>query len=239
MLTPRPKLEDLVSLRSMLRRPGGVDSQLLNTGEHSGAEHVAREFEDRRREVPSAPQRLIHTNFHSETGKAHVDKHMMAYIEGEMRRRGEGHAKAESQEVSQRVPHPDDDLYQLAERYQVLVKEAAERESHRGVQRDKHRSVDEGGNPILSAAMLSSVPEVDLGVDARLQNIEATEKAKRELYEKRRAPEVSDDDTYTPVRFAGAHTSHANPTHGSSRRREYATDERVVQRFRKRQRPMG
>lgn len=228
-----------MSLRSMLRRPGGVDSQQLNMGERSGVQHATGEDEERTRVAPTAPQRLIHTNFHSETGKVNVDKHMMAYIEGEMRKRGEGNTKLGSQEVSQRVQDPDDDLYQLAERYQALVQEAAERESQRGIQRDKHRSVDEGGNPILSAAMLSSVPEVDLGVDARLQNIEATEKAKRELYEKRQALDVGEDDAYTPVRFAGAHASHAGQAHGSSRRREYATDDRVVQRFRKRQRPMG
>merc|ERR1712179_719153 len=36
---------------------------------------------------------------------------------------------------------------------------------------------------MLSAQMLSGIPEVDLGIEAKIQNIERTEKAKRKLIE--------------------------------------------------------
>ena len=36
---------------------------------------------------------------------------------------------------------------------------------------------------MLSAQMLSGIPEVDLGIDAKIQNIERTEKAKKKLLE--------------------------------------------------------
>ncbi len=39
---------------------------------------------------------------------------------------------------------------------------------------------------MLSAQMLSGIPEVDLGIEAKIQNIERTEKAKRELLEEAR-----------------------------------------------------
>lgn len=55
-----------------------------------------------------------------------------------------------------------------------------------------------------TTALLTSVPEVELGLHARLQNIEATEKAKRELMQ------------YRPHAF-----KHRAP----------ATDERVWRRF--------
>lgn len=36
---------------------------------------------------------------------------------------------------------------------------------------------------MLSAQMLSGIPEVDLGIESKIQNIERTEKAKRKLIE--------------------------------------------------------
>ena len=36
---------------------------------------------------------------------------------------------------------------------------------------------------MLSAQMLSGIPEVDLGIEAKIQNIERTESAKRKLLE--------------------------------------------------------
>ena len=36
---------------------------------------------------------------------------------------------------------------------------------------------------MLSAQMLSGIPEVDLGIEAKIQNIERTEKAKQKLIE--------------------------------------------------------
>ncbi|KAJ3207377.1 hypothetical protein HDU67_007519 [Dinochytrium kinnereticum] len=47
------------------------------------------------------------------------------------------------------------------------------------------------GNVTLSAAMLTAIPEVDLGISAKLKNIEQTEKAKRDLILKKN---TKDDD---------------------------------------------
>ena len=36
---------------------------------------------------------------------------------------------------------------------------------------------------MISAQMLTGIPEVDLGIDVKIQNIERTEKAKKKLLE--------------------------------------------------------
>ena len=47
---------------------------------------------------------------------------------------------------------------------------------------------------MLSAQMLSGIPEVDLGIEAKIQNIERTEKAKRHLLEEaKRGSEIGED----------------------------------------------
>ena len=47
---------------------------------------------------------------------------------------------------------------------------------------------------MLSAQMLSGIPEVDLGIEAKIQNIERTEKAKRQLLEEARRGNKNGED---------------------------------------------
>lgn len=92
----------------------------------------------------------------------------MAYIDKEMaKRKGEA-----TDEVQEEAADPREALYGLAERYQV-----------EGLKVDS----DDEGNVTNSIGMLSAIPEIDLGMENRLRNIEETERAKRELIETRKA----------------------------------------------------
>jgi hypothetical protein len=49
---------------------------------------------------------------------------------------------------------------------------------------------------------LASIPEVDLGIDAKIQNIERTEKAKKKLLEECKLKGIDVTNNYTPTNFA-------------------------------------
>ena len=119
--------------------------------------------------------------------------------------------------------------------------------------------------------MLSGIPEVELGMDSRLKNIEDTEKAKRALYQSRqhhrqKRGDAEADEMLAGARFYnlrkqiqsdaqvlaearqkaqqeqdakdGVHTqsqSNHRPQQHHSAKREMATDDQVMQRFKKRQ----
>ncbi|KAK4702151.1 hypothetical protein P7C70_g4077, partial [Phenoliferia sp. Uapishka_3] len=158
----------------------------------------------------------------------------MAYIEEELRKRK---GPNESLDVAEEVASldPNDALYKVAEKYRVEKKQVEE------------------GNVTLSAAMLTAIPEVDLGIDMRLKNIEETEKAKRALLDEKakvhdeeefaadrfyrtRRPMESDADALAKARkeAQGMAEPPKKPLVGQGRR-EMATDDQVMDRFKKRQ----
>lgn len=109
----------------------------------------------------------------------------MAYIEENMKRRGGGVDDGD-QEASEAPYDPHEELFRIDDRYKI-----------------QKRAVEEG-NVTNSVAMLTAIPEVDLGMEcvfffhcffafdgyhsprARLKNIEETEKAKRAVADERR-----------------------------------------------------
>lgn len=118
----------------------------------------------------------------------------MAYIEEEMRKRraaaaGDGTSSsdaapaASASDVAAVLSNPEDELYKVAEKYTRLQAEARNAAAANRLIADRSRPDDEDGEGSvgLSSAMLSGIPEVELGMEARLRNIEATEKAKRAM----------------------------------------------------------
>lgn len=61
---------------------------------------------------------------------------------------------------------------------------------------------------MLSAQMLSGIPEVDLGIDAKIQNIERTEKAKKRLLEDCKQKGIDLTTSYTPANFSANFVQH-------------------------------
>ncbi|WVR05140.1 hypothetical protein IAU60_002152 [Kwoniella sp. DSM 27419] len=186
-------------------------------------------------------KRLVRqNNFTQRTNALDVDKHMMAYIESELvKRRGGAAASGESKDDPNEPYDPQADLYKLAEKYRFESKKGAKKE-------------DDEGNVTNSLGMLTSIPEVDLGMDNRLRNIEMTEKAKRDMMEERKQAAIEasmkkpEDEDYAAARFYRPYQRVASDIYaineakraeaGLPPRQENATDEQVYDRFIKRTR---
>jgi len=167
-------IEDLIELRKFRRAREGIEVGKLNQGvakkkkkaedlastTPSGLINVVEQEEDEAK----ARKAVRSNNFTQQTNALDVDKHMMEYIEENMKRR---HGKRPGDDDDDEKPRDaQDDLFQLPEKYKAQQKTEAEE-----------------GNVTNSLAMLTAIPEVDLGMDTRLKNIEETEKAKRALAE--------------------------------------------------------
>ncbi|KAG9127882.1 hypothetical protein FRC07_007957 [Ceratobasidium sp. 392] len=256
-------IEELLELRKLRRQRQGIDSAKLSAGgvkkkkkrEDEGEEEEKYglrpggqrkdddEDGDQENGEDIARKIVKSNNFTQQTNKLDVDKHMMKYIEEEMERR-QGKPGAASTTTSGRSSDPYDELFRISERYKIEKKESEE------------------GSVTNSSAMLTAIPEVDLGMDTRLKNIEETEKAKRTVSESRREnrPQDANDERHlAAARFFNPHLkvqSDADAMRNAKleamglppdmdtrgyikerdNRRDVATDEQVMERFKKRMR---
>ncbi|XP_057290470.1 splicing factor C9orf78 homolog [Hydractinia symbiolongicarpus] len=102
----------------------------------------------------------IGTNFSSETNQRDEDVELLKYIEEGLRKK-----KGEQTDTDEeRALTKEDLLYQLPDNINVKSKIMKSEE-------------------MLSSQMLSGIPEVDLGIEAKIKNIEATEEAKMKILE--------------------------------------------------------
>ncbi|PWN89361.1 hypothetical protein FA10DRAFT_267931 [Acaromyces ingoldii] len=216
--------------RGMLSEVSGKSTK-DEKGQGSDSDDDEDDEDEEERKKASGPRLVKQNNFQGETGTVDVDKHMMAYIEEEMRKRREA-AAASNSSTSSSAPtgeaalqtvlsNPEDELYEIAEKYRTLQQSAKEAIAlakgrapptlHHGEEgkeqrreKEEKEAEEEEGNVTLSSAMLTSVPEVDLGMTHRLKNIQETEKAKRAMEEARRnrvAHPFEEDDQYAAARF--------------------------------------
>ncbi|KAI8144723.1 hepatocellular carcinoma-associated antigen 59-domain-containing protein [Fennellomyces sp. T-0311] len=237
-------IEDLQELRRLRRRHGGIDTEKLSKGSQKTK---------KKKEAPSDPWKLLTgglvdkdavrnggrgddeegtekklklDTFTTQTNALDVDKHMMAYIEAEMRkRRGDGHGDEKQTETRRNKDGLVDiyeELYMLPERLRVQQKHVEE------------------GSVQLSTQMLTAIPEVDLGIDVRLKNIEDTERAKRKYMDEQQedngkeGSNSADELDEVPANYE---KQIQKPDHRSrSDKRQTATDEIVAERFKKRMR---
>ncbi|CAO3657891.1 unnamed protein product [Umbelopsis vinacea] len=234
-------IEELEEIRKLRRKHAGIDSAKLLKGEEkkkkkaqpadsdpwklkTGGLVDKNEIHANSEETEKPEQKLKLDSFTTQTNALDVDKHMMAYIEEEMKKRrgddiGEGKESADGQDVR---GYQDiyDELYKIPEHLRVDKKPVIE------------------GNVQLSTQMLTAIPEIDLGMDVRLQNIEATERAKRLLSENQQAGNKQRNQSEydaPPSRFLIPKT-----TQGDNRprgdKRHTASDDAVMERFKKRMR---
>ncbi|BGP18773.1 hypothetical protein JCM10213_004268 [Rhodosporidiobolus nylandii] len=279
-------LDSLLALRRLKRSTAGLDLERLNAGERKKRARAAAENEgagdgqvvtaegmiegtngglrggkDRLRDDGDAPEtkarKIVKSdNFTGQTNTVDVDKHMLAYIDAELAKK-RAPAEGSSSTGPSKPYDPRDDLYRVADKYKFEDIAATEKSK-------KDRDEDEG-NVTLSASMLMGIPEVDLGIDIKLRNIEATEKAKRKLHEdqvaerrrrleepeefavdrfyRHRRPLESDDSALARAKAEAARAADpaAHDPDAELRRlnrpgrRETATDEMAMARFKKRQ----
>ncbi|KAH9942572.1 hepatocellular carcinoma-associated antigen 59-domain-containing protein [Amylocystis lapponica] len=236
-------LADLIELRKLRRAREGIDATRLTKGdakkkrkrpregeEELGGLKKAAESNDNEEEdeddAEAKARRVVRTNnFTQQTNVLDVDKHMMAYIEENMR------LKQGPQDEPEGDTGPADPYAEL------------------------FRVPDRVTN---SLAMLTAIPEVDLGMDTRLKNIEETEKAKRMINDERRdrKQNTNDEEHLAGSRFYRpnlktksdaailrdakleamgiSHEEHERRPHHD--RPQMATDEMVMERFKKRMR---
>jgi len=249
------ELADLIELRKLRRAREGIDVQKLTKGDvkkkkkrpREGEEVVgglrkgaAVDEEEEEEDAETKARRVVRANnFTQQTNTLDVDKHMMAYIEENMKlRRG-------TQEDDKKDHGPADpyaELFRVTDRYKA----------------GQEKPEQEEGSVTNSLSMLTAIPEVDLGMDTRLKNIEETEKAKRMVAEERKdRKKVSNDEEhlaasrfYRPnlktksdadiLRDAKLEAMGMPPEQQERRHRhdkaQMATDEIVMERFKKRMR---
>lgn len=105
----------------------------------------------------------IGTQFSAETNIGDTDEQMMKYIEDQMSKRtgaGESSKKDES----------DSNRYLSPEEAAILALPSHLRETS-----------TKKSEEMLSNQMLNGIPEINLGIEAKIRNIEATEEAKQKL----------------------------------------------------------
>ncbi|XP_059146470.1 splicing factor C9orf78 homolog isoform X2 [Physella acuta] len=123
----------------------------------------------------------IGTAFAAETNRRDEDAEMLKYVEEELARR-KGHHKQE-ESLSNKQKSQTDSLYDLPEH---LKKYSSEKKSE----------------DMLSNQMLSGIPEIDLGIDAKIKNIELTEEAKQKLLEERKRQRDNMPSDFVPTNVA-------------------------------------
>ncbi|KAJ2356879.1 hypothetical protein GGF43_001796, partial [Coemansia sp. RSA 2618] len=155
--------------------------------------------------------------FTQQNNKLDANKHMMAYIEDEMRRHKSG-ADGNNGEVKKEDQRNGgggqsiDDLYQVPEHLRVV----------------EERPVSEG-NVAMASKMLTSIQEVDLGAESKSRNVVATNQAlTRTSHRKDDAPGLREGSRYRRL--------NNNNNNNVSDRSARATDEAMLQRFKKRMR---
>ncbi|KAI6100179.1 hepatocellular carcinoma-associated antigen 59-domain-containing protein [Pisolithus sp. B1] len=244
-------LSELLELRKLRKSRQGIDVQKLSKGdtkrkkrrdidedEHheTGGLKPGAKVDDEDGGVDAKARRAVRTNnFTQQTNAVDVDKHMMAYIEENLKIRSRPPDPSESKSGDADVQ----DEFTLSERWKIEKKAANE------------------GNVTASMSMLTAIPEVDLGMDTRLKNIEETEKAKRQVAEERKEDKKVDNDEehLVATRFYRPHIKQKSdaeimrnaklqamglPVPDERRPRhdrpQMATDDIVMERFKKRMR---
>lgn len=123
----------------------------------------------------------IGTQFSAETNIRDQDEEMMRYIEEQVNKQ-KGHNKAESKTIVSKK-------YLTPEEAALFALPAHLR--HTSVQKSEE---------MLSNQMLSGIPEVDLGIEAKIKNIEATEEAKQKMIQEQKKQNVG--LSFVPVNIA-------------------------------------
>lgn len=177
------KLEEMKSLQKLRQRPKGVSVVSLALGEKVTEEDeclVTDPFKVKtgglinmtalksgkvKQAVDDAYDTGIGTQFSAETNKRDEDEEMMKYIEEQL-------SKRKGKQKDNDGDGTDDGKGKYC---------SPEEAALQAVPNHLRASSTQRSEEMLSNQMLSGIPEVDLGIDAKIRNIEATEEAKLKL----------------------------------------------------------
>lgn len=156
-----------------------------------------RTYEDVDRDVTN-----LGTTFSAETNRRDEDAELTTYIEREIRRR-KGLETSDG-DVTKNIKSAEDQLFQLPEHLKIAVKKQSEE--------------------MLSNQMLSGIPEIDLGVEVKIKNIERTEEAKQRLIQERLDKKSSNTGaSFVPSNMA---VNFARPVFGKDKKDQIVKDVR-------------
>lgn len=177
------KLEEMKTVQKLRRRPNGVSIVSLAIGEKVSVEDedmVSDPFKVKTggminmkalksgnvKQVEDAYDVGIGTQFSAETNKRDEDEEMMKYIEEQLSKR-----KCKIKDENEEGKNQEDNSRYLSPEEAAL----------QAVPEHLRASSTRRSEEMLSNQMLSGIPEVDLGIEAKIRNIEATEEAKLKL----------------------------------------------------------
>ncbi|XP_053265115.1 splicing factor C9orf78 homolog [Podarcis raffonei] len=195
------KLEEAKEVQCLRGRPNGVSAAAVLMGEKlqeettlvddpfkikTGGKVDMKKLKERGRARISEEEDLnLGTSFAAETNRRDEDADMMKYIETELKRR-KGIVENEEQKVKQK--NPEDCLYELPENIRVSSAKKTEE--------------------MLSSQMLSSIPEVDLGIEAKIKNIISTEEANARLLAEQQNKKKDSRTSFVPMNMAVNYVQH-------------------------------
>ncbi|XP_051893055.1 splicing factor C9orf78 homolog [Pristis pectinata] len=198
----RSKLDELKEIQSLRKRQNGVSAAALLVGEQvpeetsnvddpfklkTGGMIDMKIIKDRKRERIEEEDTDLNlgTSFSVETNRRDEDADMMKYIETELKRRK---GILENEEQKTKVKNPEDQLYELPDNINISSAKRTEE--------------------MLSNQMLSGIPEVDLGIDAKIKNIISTEEAKAQLLAEQRNKKKDNSTSFVPTNIAVNYVQH-------------------------------
>ncbi len=199
------KLEELKEIQKFRARPKGINAVGLAFGEKvdpteaivhdpfklkSGGLIDMNFIKDRNRdrsdEATDKDMTNLGSNFSIETNRRDEDVEMLKFIEDEVSKR-KGHSK-DCKMAKEKQLSKEDLLYQVPEHINVPSKVMKSEE-------------------MLSNQMLSGIPEVPLGIEAKIKNIEATEEAKMKFINESKDKRKTTSD-FVPTNLASNFLHH-------------------------------
>jgi len=157
-------IQEAMEIRKFRKRPEGMETKELSIGEEN-QKPVDEEAENNEPVSKNFSDTGIVSSFKTQTNYMDTEKLMNKYIEDEIRKnRGENVENEEEEEIQQSTATDEfNSMYEIPDNLKV---------------KEKYIKED---NVTTSLSMLTSIQEVDLGIENKLKNIEETEKARKKL----------------------------------------------------------
>ncbi|XP_061169674.1 splicing factor C9orf78 homolog [Saccostrea echinata] len=193
------KIQDIKELQKLRNKQNGVNATALALGKKISKEQALSNSDPfkletggmvdmkalKKKKLSTEEVEAIGTAFAAETNRRDEDTEMLKYVEVELARR-KGHHK---EETPVKGPSKEDALYSLPENLKV-------------------GSSSKKTEDMLSNQMLSGIPEIDLGIEAKIANIETTEIAKQKLLIENMRKKEHEVSAFVPTNMAANFVQH-------------------------------
>lgn len=194
------KLRDIKELQKQREKPKGVSAAVLALGKKiSKTEEVTDKDPFKRKtggivdmktlnksDMSKEDVEAIGTAFAAETNRRDEDTEMLKYVEDQL---AKSKGTLKDDQIDFRPKKQGDTLFALPDKLKI--------------ESSNRRTED-----MLSNQMLSGIPEIDLGIEAKIKNIEATEEAKQKLVQERMRKRDNEVSAFVPTNMAANYIQH-------------------------------